>query len=284
MEADAASFRRFAIGMVRAGEAAGALEIVVSRLADFMERANQLKDGVVSALIYPTLLMLAALATVILLLTVVLPRFQPLFEQAGKQLPLPTRVVLAAGDLMQASRWLAPLLVLAVVMVLVRRAGDPDLRLVLDRLALRLPVLGRVLAELEVARLLRGLSTLLTNGVPVLAALAILRETAGNEAVSRWVDAAADSLKRGRGLSEPTRAQPWFPPVAARLLAVGEETGRLDDMVGRAADMLDANAGRTLQRGLALLGPALTLVLGLVVAGVIAAILLAILKVNDLAM
>lgn len=277
-------FPRFAIGMVRAGEAAGALEVVVHRLAEFTERSVELKEGVASALIYPLVLVAAALGAVTVMLTVVLPRFRPLFEQAGVEMPLPTRIVLAAGDLAEMAWWLPLAALLAVAVVVARRRSDPDFRHAVDARLLRLPLLGRVLAEIEVARLLRGLATLVGNGVPLLAALAILRDTVGNAEVGQAVDTAADSLRHGKGLADPLAARPWFPDVAARLVAVGEETGRLDETAARAADLLDNRSRRAVDRAVSLLGPGLTLVLGLLVAGVIAAILLAILRVNDLAL
>ncbi len=284
MQAQAGLFPRFAIGMVRAGEAAGALEIVLHRLAEFTERSVDLKEGLTSALLYPLVLLVAAGGAVAVMLTVVLPRFRPLFEQAGVEMPLPTRIVLMAGDLAEAAWWL-PLAAVAVgAVVAARRRADPAFRLAVDRRLLRVPLLGRVLAEIEAARLLRGLATLVGNGVPLLAGLTILRDSVGNAEVADAVDAAADGLRAGKGLADRLAARPWFPEVAARLVAVGEETGRLDETAARAADLLDTRARRALNRTVALLGPGMTLVLGLLVAGVVAAILLAILRVNDLAL
>lgn len=284
MQAQAGLFPRFAIGMVRAGETAGALEIVLHRLAEFTERSVELKEGLTSALLYPLVLLVAAAGAVAVMLTVVLPRFRPLFEQAGGEMPLPTRIVLMAGDLAEAAWWL-PLAAVAVgAVVAARRRADPAFRLAVDRRLLRLPLLGRVLAEIEAARLLRGLATLVGNGVPLLAGLTILRDSVGNAEVADAVDAAADGLRAGGGLADPLAARPWFPEVAARLVAVGEETGRLDETAARAADLLDSRARRALDRTVALLGPGMTLVLGLLVAAVVAAILLAILRVNDLAL
>ncbi|MGE5506298.1 MAG: type II secretion system F family protein [Actinomycetota bacterium] len=284
MQAHGAVFPGFAVGMIRAGEAAGALAVVASRLAELMERSLAMKDGLVSALIYPAVLVGAAGATVALLVGVVLPQFRPLFEQAGHALPLATRMVLAAADAAQAWWWLAPLLVLAVVAVVLRRRTDAAFRLRVDRAVLVLPFAGRLAAEIETARLLRGLGTLVANGVPLHGTLSILRTSVGNAAVAEAVAEAADALKEGRPFAEPLARRPWFPAVAARLLAVGDETGRLADMAARAAELLDMRVERTTQRGLALLGPVMTLSLGLLVAGVIAAILLAILGVNDLAL
>lgn len=281
MEATGA-FRRFAIGMVRAGETAGALDAVLARLAEFTERSVETRSGIVSALLYPLLLLLAAIGTLVILLTVVLPRFKPMFEQAGTTLPLPTRMVMAAGDAAQAMWWLPLVMVAGGIVVAARRRSDGGFRLRLDRMTLSLPFLGRLLAEMEAARLLRGLATLLANGVPLLPALGILRDTLGNEAAAALVDDAVDNLKRGRGLAEPLTASAWFPRVAVRLVAVGEETGRLDETSARAADLLDGRTRQSLARMLTLLGPLMTLVLGLLVAGVIAAILLAILDVNEL--
>lgn len=278
------TFRRFAIGMVRAGESAGALDAVLARLADFTEHAVETRSGIVSALLYPALLLLAAVATLTIVLTVVLPRFRPMFEQAGIALPLPTRMVIAAGDLAQATWWLPLVMMLGAAVVAARRQSDGGFRLKLDRALLSLPWLGRLIAEMEAARLLRGLATLLGNGVPLLAALGILRDTLSNEAAAKLVDEAMAGLKRGNGLTAPLTAAPWFPRLAVRLVAVGEETGSLNETAARAADLLETRSRQSLARTISLLGPVMTLVLGMLVAGVIAAILLAILDVNELAL
>ena len=282
MEAQGESFPRFAIGMVKAGEMSGALEVVMARLADFTERTQELKEQVISAMLYPLLLFAVSLVAITLLLAVVLPQFKPLFDAAGTGLPMATRVVMQAGDFAAASWWLIPVVAVAALGLVVRRRSDPHFRLALDRRLLNAPGLGRLIADIEVGRLLRGLSTLLVNGVPLLPALSILGETTGNAGMAAAIDRACDSLRQGRGFAEPLSADPWFPKVAARLLGVGEETGRLDDTVARAADILDSRSRRAMERGLALLGPVMTLGVGLLVAGIITAILVAVLHVNDL--
>ena len=283
MAAQPRSFSRLTIGLVRAGEAGGTLAPTLERLATLMERERSLAATVQSALIYPSLLLVAATGAIALLLTQVLPQFVPLFEQNGAQLPASTQMLIAAGDAV-AAYGPATLLGLAVLLaagrVALRRPGP---RLAFDRLRLRLPVYGGLAREVMAARLCRTLGTLLENGVALIPTLAIVREVLGNEAGARGLDQAAVSARGGAGLAAPLEQTRLFPVRMIHLLRVGEETAQLGAMALRAAEIHEDRTRIVTQRLVSLLTPAITIVMGAVIAGIVSSLLLAMLSLNDLA-
>ncbi|HEV7367821.1 type II secretion system F family protein [Arenibaculum sp.] len=284
MAAQGSVFPRYYVSMVRAGEAGGALELTLARLADLLEKAYALRESVKSALVYPAILLVFAGLSVILLLTLVLPQFEPLFEDAGEALPWGTRLFMSLGDAVERYGLVALAVAAAVPMVLRRLLADPGRRLLRDRMLLSVPMLGSLIALAETARFTRTMGTLLSNGVPILTALSIVQETVANRSIAVTLGRAQASLKSGGGLAAPLGAAGTIPPLAVHLIRVGEETGALDTMLTKIADIYDQEVGRSVQRLLALLVPALTVILGLVVAGIISSILVAILSVNELAL
>lgn len=282
MEAHPRVFGRFYVGMVRAGEAGGMLGPVLARIAEFMERAKELRETVMSALIYPSILVLAAVTSVLLLLVFVVPQFSEMFEQSGRALPLPTQIVIGAGEWLRQYWWTLPLGVWLVLRYFAAQMRRPERKRVWDGRLLRLPLAGDLLIKIEVARFARTLATLLANGIPLLPALGIVRETVSNSVVVAGLESAREQLQAGLGLSRPLLAQGIFPPLAIHMIGVGEETGRLDEMLGRIADVYDREVALAVRRMLALLEPAMILGLGLIIGGIILSILLAILQVNSL--
>lgn len=282
MEKFPRAFSNFYLGMIRAGEAGGALGPVLERISEFMERSKDLKETVKSALIYPTILVLASVTSVLLLLVFVVPQFSQMFEQSGKALPLPTQIVIGAGNFVRGYWWVAPLVVFALYRYFTWQMGQVERRLVWDRRFLRLPLAGDLLTKVEIARFARTLGTLLTNGIPLLPALGIVRDTVSNTVIAAGLDSAREQLKAGQGLTKPLMAQGIFPQLAVHMISVGEETGQLDDMLTRVADVYDREVSLAVRRLLALLEPVMILGLGLVIGGIIVSILLAILKVNSL--
>jgi general secretion pathway protein F len=282
LEAHPAVFSRFYVGMIRAGEAGGALGTVLARISEFMERSRELKETVTSALIYPTILVLASVSSVMLLLIFVVPQFSQMFEQSGKALPLATQLVIAAGNGLRKYWWTLPLAVLLVWRYFAWQMGDAAGKARWDGRFLRLPLVGDLLTKIEVARFARTLGTLLANGIPLLAALGVVKDTVGNSVIAAGLGAAREQLQAGQGLSKPLMAQGVFPPLAVHMVGVGEETGRLDEMLTRVADVYDREVALAVKRMLALLEPVMILGLGLIVGGIIISILLAILKVNSL--
>jgi len=277
------SFSKLYIGLVRAGEAGGTLPATLDRLATLLERERSLAANLRSALIYPALLVVAAVGSIILLLDYVLPQFTPIFEQAGAQLPTATRVLMALGVVVgRGAPWVL-VATLAAGLVVRHLLARPANRLKLDRLLLRLPIAGSLLRETLAARLTRTLGSLLQNGVPLIPALGIAQDALGNRAAAAAVEAAAVGAKGGAGLATPLAAAGLFPARTIHLLQLGEEAAQLSAMALKAADIHDEQARLMMQRLVALAVPLITITMGLAVAGIVSALLTAMLSLNDLA-
>ena len=283
LAAEPRSFSKLYIGLVRAGEAGGTLPATLDRLATLLERERSLSANLRSALIYPALLIVAAIGSIVLLLDYVLPQFAPIFEQAGAELPAATRALMTIGTLVGAAApWL--LVALFAAGLIVRQLlARPAYRLKFDRLLLRLPVAGGLLRETLAARLTRTLGSLLQNGVALIPALGIAKDALGNLAAADAVEAAATGAKGGGGLARPLAAAGLFPARTIHLLQLGEEAAQLSSMALKAADIHDEQARLMMQRLVALAVPMITIAMGLAVAGIVSALLTAMLSLNDLA-
>ncbi|HCB14851.1 MAG TPA: general secretion pathway protein GspF [Gammaproteobacteria bacterium] len=277
------AFSRFYLNMIRAGEAGGALEVVLKRLTEFLERSQALRETVTSALIYPIILLTVSALSVIILLTFVVPQFQRLFADAGKALPLATQIVIAVGDGFRHYWWAGVILIILGIMALRQQLSQPENRTRWDRWLLRLPLLGDLIAKVETARLSRTLGTLLGNGVSLLNALTIVRETLSNQVMAAALGEVAEHVKTGRGLAEPLQDTENFPKLAVQMIRVGEETGQLQEMLIQIADTYDGEVQTAVKRLLTLLEPVMILGLGVIIAGIIMSILVAILSLNELA-
>lgn len=284
MAAQRRLFPPYYIGMVRAGEASGSLDSTLRHLAELLERSQAAREQVKSALIYPALVLATGAGSIAILFGFVIPRFRPLFEEAGTTLPLATQIILAISDGARDYGWLV-LIASVVAGLLWRRYLDTaDGRQRWDRRLLRLPVIGDVITKIEVSRFTRTLGTLLRNGVSPLSALAITQDTVGNAALRRAMSTVIDSVKEGKGLADPLAATGLVPALAVHLTRVGEETARLDDMLLKIGEIYEQEAKRSVERLLALLVPAVTIGLGAIVALVIGSILTAVFSVYNLAL
>jgi general secretion pathway protein F len=284
LAAEPRSFSRLYVGLVRAGEAGGTLPATLDRLATLLERERSLSANLRSAMIYPALLIVAAVGSIVLLLDYVLPQFVPIFEQAGTELPAATRALMTVGTVVGAGMpWLL-LAVLAGVLIARQLLTRPSYRQKADRVLLHLPVVGGLLRETLAARLTRTLGSLLQNGVPLITALGIAKDALGNMAAAAAVEAAAVGAKGGGGLARPLAAAGLFPARTIHLLQLGEEAAQLSSMALKAADIHDEQARLTVQRLVALAVPMITIAMGLAVAGIVSALLTAMLSLNDLAM
>lgn len=283
IERQGRSFSRLYLNMIRAGEAGGSLEVVLERLAEFLERSRKLRESVISAMIYPIILLSVSVLSILLLLTFVVPQFEQLFADAGRALPLPTQIVILAGDLVRDYWWVGLGLGLTLVAAGRRALQQPSVRDAVDHMVLRLPLFGALVLRVEMARFARTLGTLLGNGVALLTALSIVRETLGNTRLIDATDGVAESVRGGRGLAEPMAAAECFPPLAVHMIRVGEESGELQSMLLQVADTYDEEVQTAVQRLLTLLEPILILGLGVIIAGIILSILVAILSINNLA-
>jgi general secretion pathway protein F len=283
LESQSGVFSRLYINMIRAGEAGGSVEVVLSRLAEFIERSKVLRESVTSALIYPIILLTVAGLSVILLLTFVVPQFQQLFEDAGEALPVSTQIVIAAGNAVRGYWWVGVITIFFLIAIFKQQLSRPEFRQRWDGWMLKLPLVGDLVAKVEMARFSRTLGTLLRTGVSMLTALAIVKETLSNRVLSDAVGHVSENLKAGQSLADPLMEEGEFPQLAVHMIRVGEETGQLQEMLLKVADTYDGEVQATVKRMLALLEPALILVLGVIIAGIIMSILVAILSINDLA-
>ena len=282
LDKEANAFPSYYRSMVRAGETGASLDTVLSRLADFLERAQAVRGQLRSALVYPAFLLVTAGVSLVVLLTFVLPSFQPMFEDAGAELPMITQVVVGFGSFVRDAWWAIALAVLALGLGLRLHLGTEAGRLFWHGLALRVPVLGPLWLKGDVARFARTLGTLLANGVALLTALNLVREVMSNAALADGIAIAAPDVQAGRGLAAPLGENPLYPSLLVQLVRVGEESGRLEDMLLKLAEIYDQESEETTRRLLALLVPVLTLGLGGLIAFLVASVLFALFSVNDL--
>ncbi|KRG69699.1 type II secretion system protein XpsF [Pseudoxanthomonas dokdonensis] len=266
-------FSKLYINMVRAGEAGGSLHVTLQRLADYLERSRALKGRVVNALIYPAILLVVVGFALLFLLGYVVPQFAQMYDSLDVALPWFTGAVLAVGLLVRDWWWLLLLVPVVVLVWFERKRRDPAFRLRLDGWLLRQKFVGPLLAKLETSRLARTLGTLLGNGVPLLAAMGIARNVIFNRVLWQDVDAAAEQVKNGHGLSSSLAKGKRFPRLALQMIQVGEESGELDGMLMKTADTFERETSQAMERMLAALVPLVTLVLASVVGLVIISVL-----------
>jgi general secretion pathway protein F len=282
IEAQRGVFSRFYVNMIRAGEAGGSLPTVLLRLAEYMERAKALRDNVSASMTYPAFLAVISIGAVAFLLAGVVPRFKPLFAGTGKAIPFITQAVLFAGDAVRNYGAFMLVGAAALAYLLVKRLQDPEVRYQFDRRLVTAPVVGDLFSRIEMARFSRTLGTLLTNGVTLVAALNIVRETMSNAYLAEAIGSVARELKEGRGLGRPMMETGRFPMLAVHMIQVGEETGRLDDMLMQVAETYDREVEVAIRKALALLQPVMIVVMAVVIGFIIVAILAAMLTIYDL--
>lgn len=274
LEEEGSQFSSLYISMVRAGEAGGALESTLRQLSDYLERSQLLRGEVINALIYPAFLVVGVLGSLALLLAYVVPQFVPIFKDLGVPIPLITEVILNLGEFLSAYGLAVLVGLIALIWGLALRRRDPQRRERHDRRLLGIRVIGPLLQRIEAARLARTLGTLLNNGVALLQALVIARQVCTNRALQAQVAQAAESVKGGGTLASAFGAQPLLPDLALQMIEVGEQAGELDSMLLKVADVFDVEAKRGIDRMLAALVPALTVVMAAMVAVIMLAIML----------
>jgi general secretion pathway protein F len=269
------------VNMVRAGEASGALAIIFERLADFERTRDDLRNYIISSMVYPGLLTLVGLGSIFLLLNFVVPRFAALFADSRMKIPVPTQMMLVASQFVQAYWWMGAAAMVAVAIAWRVYTRTPAGRFWWDAARLRIPLLGDALRKAETARFARAMATLLANTVPLVQAIAIAAATLGNRMIAGAMTGVAMGVKRGEGIAGPLRKAAVFPPLAAHLLTVGEETGRLDAMFLRMADIYENDTRASIKRFTAIFEPIVILLMGVIVGGLILSMLLAITSIND---
>lgn len=268
--------------MVKAGEAGGILESVISRLADYLENSQRLREEVRSALIYPALLTLVGGGAVVFLLTFVVPKFTQIFKDMGENIPLPTMALLFVSNGIRQYWWLLVGLIIILSLLFRGYIKTEAGRSQWDAWTLKLPLFGPLVRKITVSRFARTLGTLLRSGVPILQALNIVKDSIGNDAVARNTVTIREEVKRGKGVAHPLKDSGVFPPLSVHMMVVGEETGKLDEMLIKVADRYDIETRIAVKRLISLLEPAMILFMGLVVGFIVVAILLAIFSVNEM--
>lgn len=274
-------FDRLFVNMVRAGEASGTLGPVLERISEFQERSAELRSSVQSALMYPIVLVAVAVVAVLTMIFFVVPKFETTFRQFGKALPPATENLLALSHWLRDDGWMLIIGVAALFILVRGRLRTPQGQLNWHRRKLTLPVLGDLFSKIEVARLARTLGTLLGNGVSLLPALTIVKDTVDNRALATSLDGVLVRLKAGQGFARPLMETGLYPKLAVHMVAVGEETGRLDSMLLKVADVYDQEVNTALKRALGLLEPILILTLAVVVGGIIYSLMSALLGLTE---
>lgn len=267
--------------MIAAGEASGSLGVVLERLSEFERSADELRGYLVSAMIYPLLLALVGAGSIFVMMNYVVPRFAQVFADSRLPVPRPTALLLAASDLLRSYGWMAALGIAAVIVLARFYVGTPAGRHSWHALKLKLPVAGDVFRKVETARFARTMATLVANGVPLIQSLRIAKGLLGNVVLEDSLTVVAQGVQRGEGLAGPLRKTGAFPPLVAHLLTVGEETGKLDAMFQRMADIYDTDTRAAIKRATALFEPLVILTMGVLVGAMVLSMLMAIVSIND---
>jgi len=276
-------FNAFYINMVRAGEASGHLGEVLMRLAEYLTNAKAVKSSVVSALIYPAILLTVAILSIFGMLGFVVPQFESLFDDMGDALPVLTRAVISAGEFLKSYGWLVVLLCVVTGLILRNWLRSADGRMKFDERLLGLPLLGPVVFKYEVSKFSKTVGTLMGNGVSLLQSIAIAVETVNNSVIKKALGVLEPAVKRGQRMSVALEEAKVFSPLVIQMVRVGEESGSLDQMMTELSQVYDEEVQAGVKRSLILLEPILILIMGGTIALVIIAILMGIMSVNDLA-
>jgi general secretion pathway protein F len=271
------------VNIVRAGEASGALGPIFERLAQFERTRDDLRGYLISSMIYPGLLVAVGLCSILVLMNFVVPRFAQVFEESRMRMPLPTQILIETSRIVKTYGWIALAALVAAVAGLRSYIRTVPGRMWWDGFRLRLPLLGDALRKAETSRFARAMETLVANSVPLVQSLGIAGAILNNRKIAASLESVAQGVKRGEGLAGPLRRTGQFPPLAAHLLSVGEETGRLDQMFARMADIYENDTRAAIRRFTALFEPLVILVMGVFIGALILSMLLAITSINEVA-
>ena len=275
-------FPKLYVNMIRAGESGGILDNTLRYLVDYLENSLALKEEVKAALVYPIILSVVAGASLIILFVYVIPRFASMFHDVGQALPWITRVVLGSSEFLTEHGWVLLLLLVVAAAGCARYVSTPAGKAEWDRFCLRVFLVGDLVKKFETARFARTLSSLLKGGVPLLQALGTVQGVVSNRLLANAISEVQVRVREGKGMARPLGESGLFPPLALNMIAVGEETGRLDGMLAEVAEHYDQEVKRTTKRLTSILGPVLILGMALVIGVVVISMLLAIFSINDL--
>jgi general secretion pathway protein F len=277
-------FGELYVNMVRAGEAAGSLDQVFQRLVEFEKSRDELRSFIITSMVYPILLALVGLGSVLVLLEFVVPRFAAVFEESRLRVPLPAQMMMEVSKILET--YGLPFLAAIIISIFAFRTyiRTPAGRLWWDSFKLKVPLLGDALRKAETARFARAMSTLVGNSVPLVQSIGISRAILNNKEIAGSLESVSQGVKRGEGIAAPLRRSGAFPALAGHLLSVGEETGRLDQMFARMAEIYEADTRDAVKRFTSLFEPLVILIMGVLVGGLILSMLLAITSINEVAL
>ena len=275
-------FSKLYVNMVKAGESGGFLEVILSRLALYLQNTKEIKDYLISVMIYPLILTLVSGASIAILATFVIPRFARIFSDMGQAIPLPTQMVLSLSHYIRNYWWVGLGILVAIYLGLRAYNQNEERRLRWDRFKLKWIAVGELIKKIEVSRFSRTLGTLLQSGVSILPALNLVKEISQNRVISRSITHVHDRLREGKAISKSLEEAEVFPPLAVHMIGVGEETGRLDEMLIKIAETYEENVRNTVKRFVSLLEPLIIVVMGAVVGFIVISMLLAIFSINEI--
>ena len=271
-------FTQLYVNMVEAGEAGGILDLILNRLAVYLEKAEALQRKVKSAMTYPTVVAVVAISATVFMLMFIIPTFAKMFSDFGGELPLPTKIVLGVSNFLRG-QWYILLLVVGGAIFAFKRFHATEMgKEKIDRLALRVPVLGMVIRKAAIARFTRTLGTLISSGVPILAGLDITARTAGNKVVEKAIYATRESISQGETIAEPLRQCGVFPPMVTQMIGVGEQTGALDEMLDKIANFYDSEVDTAVEQLTSIIEPVMIVLMGVLVGGMLIAMYLPMFK------
>lgn len=268
--------------LIQAGEVGGALQTVLEYLADYLEQQKELRSNVLNALTYPLILIIVTVLSLIVLMVFVVPKFTTLFQEMGAELPLPSRIVFSIGEFLQGYGWILILLIVVLGFVWRNFSARSEFKQKQDRLILKIPLLGDLVKKFQISVFTRALGTLLMNGVPMITALNIVRETFTSTALRSAMKEITLQVEEGHGLSKPIQQSEYFPKLVSRLIEVGEESGSLSATLMELARIYDDEVKEAVKRLITFIEPVLIIGLGLLIGAVIMSILVTLLSVNDL--
>ncbi|OQY13870.1 MAG: hypothetical protein B6I31_00215 [Desulfobacteraceae bacterium 4572_19] len=276
-------FNDLYVNMVRVGEVGGALPQVMEKLASFMERTEEIKSFIISSSIYPIILSLVGVGSILIILGFVVPSFAGVFQDLGQEIPFSTKVLMAISNFLRSWWWLMAVLIFGIIVSAWSFFKTASGKIIMDKWLLKFPMIGTLLMEIQVSRFARTMGTLIESGVPLIRALAIVKNVVGNSVVKEAVNHIYDQVKEGNQISSLMKERDIFPPMAVQMVALGEETGRIGDMFSAVADELDSRNQKKIKSYLALLEPVSILFMGIVIGGIVLSMLSTIFGINDIA-
>ncbi len=275
-------FPKLYINMIRAGEEGGILEMVLKRLTQFLEDSQKLRDEIISAMIYPLILTFVGGAAIIFLLLFVIPRFSGIFEEMGGNIPLPTQILLDIATGIKMYWWIIISGIILTIIYFKTYINSPNGRFKWDQWKLNTSIMGDLIRKIEVSRFCRTLGTLLKSGVQLLQSLRIGKEVINNRVIANGIDRVISGAKEGEGIASPLKEADIFPPLAIHMIGIGEESGKLDDMLVQIAEVYDNDIRNSMKRIISFLEPAMILFMAFVVGFIVISMLLAIFSINEI--